>query len=52
MDLNPTLKWLEDQIADPSNTIEQAFAEIRMPISEIQLATSAFTAANVTHEKN
>ncbi len=51
MDLNPTLKWLEGQIADPSNAIEQAFDEIRMPISKIQLATAAFTAANVTHEK-
>jgi len=51
MDLNPALKWLEDQISDPSNTIEQAYDEIRMPISKIQLATAAFTAANVTHEK-
>ena len=51
MNLNPTLKCLEGQISDPSNTIEQAYDEIRMPISGIQLATAAFTAANVTREK-
>ena len=51
MELNPKLKWLEGQIASPSNSIEQAYDEIKMPISNIQLATAAFTAANVTHTK-
>ena len=51
MGLNPGLQWLEGQIADPSNAIERAYDVIRMPISNIQLATAAFTAANVTRTK-
>ena len=51
IDLNPSLKWLEGQISSPSNSIEVAYDEIKMAISNIQLATAAFTAANVTHTK-
>ena len=49
IELNPSLEWLEGEIAFPSNAIERAYDEIRMSISNIQLATAAFTAANVTH---
>ena len=49
--VNPTLIWLENQVNEPAHALQKAFHEIKMSITNVQLATSTYVAVNCPNTK-